>query len=165
MIVAPKTKSLTFIGVLAGLYFVITTLLAPLSFGPLQFRFADILQPFVLKGKKYIYAIALGTFLANMQSPFGVLDWGLMPVVSIIAGNLAYYVSKQYIHKFTPYVSMLLFACVIAIGVGFVLYIGAGLPYIIGFAEVFITVGIANMIGVPLIDKLVDALKKRNLQV
>jgi len=165
MIVAPKTKSLTFIGVLAGLYFVITTLLAPLSFGPLQFRFADILQPFVLKGKKYIYAIALGTFLANMQSPFGVLDWGLMPVVSIIAGNLAYYVSKQYVHKFTPYAAMLLFACVIAIGVGFVLYIGAGLPYVVGFVEVFITVGIANMIGVPLIDKLVDALKKRNLQV
>ncbi len=100
-----------------------------------------------------------------MQSPFGILDWGIMPLVSIVAGYSARFIYNRCEHKLITYIAMLIFTSIISLGVGFVLYIGAGLPYIIGFAEVFITVGVANMIGIPLINKLVVVLSKRNLQV
>jgi len=163
--VSDKTKSMTFVGVLAGVYFVINILFAPISFGPLQFRIANLLQPFVLKSKKYIYAIALGTFLANLQSPFGILDWGVMPLVSIIAGHTAYYISQTYIFKYSNYLAMVVFALTISANVGWILYVGAGLPYIIGTANVFFTSGLLNLIGVYVVNALSEALERRGLKL
>lgn len=163
--VKTKTKSLTFVGVLAGVYFVINMLFAPVSFGPLQFRVANLLQPFILKDKKYIYAIALGTLLANLQSPFGILDWGIMPVVSIVAGYLAYHIAQTYVFKYSKYLAMVVFALTISANVGWILYLGAGLPYIIATANVFFTSGILNLVGIYVVEVITNALKRRNIEL
>lgn len=161
-----QTKNIALMGVLASLYFVMTVMLAPLAYGPLQFRVADILQPFVLRGKKQNIAIALGTFLANLHSPFGIIDWGMMPIVSIIAGFLAYQTKKMFsTHKYCDFYGMFVFAFVISLGVGLVLYVGAGVPYIYGMFYVWISGLIANFIGVPIVNKVVSALKLRGVDI
>jgi len=164
MIMSVDRKTISFVAVLAALYAVLTLVLSPVSYGPLQFRFADILQPFVLKGKKFVLAIALGTFLANLNSPFGVLDFGLMPLVSLLAGFVAYRINKiNCFNSYTPYVAMCVFAAIIACGVGWILNFSAHIPFVWGFFEVFITVAVINMLGIGFINKIVKILKNRGI--
>jgi len=159
--ISKKTVDLTFISVVAALYAALCIFLAPISYGPLQFRFADILQPLVLKHKRFIYAIALGTFFANLNSPLGVLDWGLMPFVSLAGGFLAHYLSK----KVRPSIAMISYAILIATGVGFILHQVAQIPFILGFVEVAVTVYLANFAGIYVIDYLHRSLLGRGIDI
>ncbi len=155
-------KNLCFMAVLASLYFVLTIAFAPMSYGPIQIRISDILQPFILFGWQYNVAIAVGTFLANLGSTFGIIDFGMMPFVSLIAGCFGYYVSYTFMkHRFNNYYGMFVFANIIAIGVGLVLLVGAGVPYVLGYISVLVSGLISNFIGVPIVNKLVTTLKKR----
>lgn len=160
-----KIRDLTHIGVVASLYCIMTLILAPLAYGPIQFRMADILQPFVLMGKNMNIAIALGTFLANLNSPFGIIDWGGMPFVSLIAGFTAYTVSKTLTNKFSQYIGMTAFAFIIALGVGLILYVGASFPYHLGVAYVFVSGLIANLLGIPIVNKIVSILKQKGFDI
>ena len=159
-------KNLCFMSVLASLYFVLTIAFSPMSYGPIQIRISDILQPFILFGWPYNVAIAVGTFLANLGSPFGIIDFGMMPFVSLIAGFFGYMTSKQFLKiKFNQYIGMFVFAHFIAMGVGLVLYVGAGVPYVLGYISVLVSGLISNFIGVPIVNKLVSTLKKRGFDI
>ncbi len=159
-------KNLCFMSVLASLYFVLTIAFSPMSYGPIQIRISDILQPFILFGWQYNIAIAVGTFLANLGSPFGIIDFGMMPFVSLIAGYCGYVASRYFLKfKFNQYIGMFVFAHFIAMGVGVVLYIGAGVPYQLGYLSVLVSGLISNFIGVPIVNKLVSTLKKRGFNI
>lgn len=160
--IAKRTMDITFIAIVAALYTSLCIFLAPISYGPLQFRFADILQPLVLKHKRFIYGIALGTFLANLNSPLGILDWGMMPFVSLLGGFIAYYVNQRGAKQ---YVSMFLYAFCIAVGVGFLLHRVCQLPFIVGFGEVLVTVYIANFAGIYVVDYLARTLLGRGIDI
>lgn len=69
-----STKGLSKIALVAALYFVLTTAFAPISYGNIQFRIAEVLVLLCFIDKKYIVAVTLGTFLANLMSPLGVID-------------------------------------------------------------------------------------------
>jgi uncharacterized membrane protein len=58
------------IGVVAAAYAALTYLLAPASYGPLQFRLAESLKPLVIWEPQLIPAFVIGNFLANLPSPF-----------------------------------------------------------------------------------------------
>lgn len=60
--------------IVAALYAVLTWVLAPISYGPIQFRLSEILVLLVFFNPKYIYAIILGCFLANTTSSLGWYD-------------------------------------------------------------------------------------------
>ena len=129
-------------------------------------RISDILQPFILFGWQYNVAIAVGTFLANLGSPFGIIDFGMMPFVSLIAGFCGYLTSKYFSKiKVNQYIGMFVFAHFIAMGVGLVLYVGAGVPYVLGYVSVLVSGLISNFIGVPIVNKLVSTLKKRGFDI
>ena len=68
-----------------------TIALAPISFGPLQFRSATILLPVVLFGRGYRMGIAIGILLANLLSPFGWYDFVIMPIATYFISFVAYY--------------------------------------------------------------------------
>jgi uncharacterized membrane protein len=68
------TRELSKIAVVAAIYFVLTTAFAPISYGNIQFRVAEILVLLCFIDKKYIIAVTVGTFLANTMSPLGVID-------------------------------------------------------------------------------------------
>ena len=64
-----KIKTITTVGLISALYVAITIILAPISFGIFQFRVSELLKPIALKGKKYVIALTIGLFLANLCPP------------------------------------------------------------------------------------------------
>ena len=61
-----KTKEISLIAVIAALYAAMVIVLAPISFGPVQLRLADILIPLAaIFGLPAVYGVTLGAFVAN----------------------------------------------------------------------------------------------------
>ena len=60
--------------IVAALYAVLTWVLAPISYGPIQFRISEILVLLVFFNPKYAYAIILGCFVSNTTSSLGWYD-------------------------------------------------------------------------------------------
>lgn len=86
-----STKRVVLVAIIAALYVVLTIGLAPVSFGPIQFRISEALKVFVLFEPFTAFGIGLGTFLANIASPFaGPWDLAWMPFTDILGGLLAY---------------------------------------------------------------------------
>jgi len=72
-----KKSNLRFLlvsAMVAAIYFIFTVVPAPLSYGGIQFRFAEIMVLLVFVDKRYIPGLVLGCFLANLASPFGIMD-------------------------------------------------------------------------------------------
>lgn len=63
------------VGSLAATYFVLTVALHPISYGPLQVRMSNVLSPLsYILGLPGVAGLTLGTFLANLFSPYGFWD-------------------------------------------------------------------------------------------
>ena len=107
-------------GLLAAIYVVVNTISAPIAFGAIQFRIAEILMLFVFFNKRYAIGLTLGCLIANLMSPFMVLD--------IIFGTLATLIS--------------------CIGIMFCkhLIVAAAIPVV---ANAFIVAGVLTTIGEP----------------
>ena len=71
--------------ILAALYVAITWLLAPISYGPIQFRVSEVLILVCVYNPKYIPAMILGCFLANTTSSLGWYDMVFGTVATAIA--------------------------------------------------------------------------------
>lgn len=69
-----KTKILTRQALVAAVYFAVTYLLRDISYGPVQFRVAEILNILAWYNPMYRIGITAGCFLANMYSNFGIYD-------------------------------------------------------------------------------------------
>jgi uncharacterized membrane protein len=80
-----KTNYIVKTAIIAATYAVITMLLAPISYGPIQFRVSEIMVLLVFIDKKYFTGIALGTFLAGLFSPYGMLDAVVGTIATIVA--------------------------------------------------------------------------------
>lgn len=61
-----KTKNLVTNAVVAALYVAVTAILAPISFGALQFRVAEIFNHLIIFNRKYIFGIVSGVFISNL---------------------------------------------------------------------------------------------------
>ncbi|WP_330362491.1 QueT transporter family protein [[Clostridium] dakarense] len=85
-----NTKKLTTLGLVAALYAVTTLALSGISYGPIQFRIAEVMVLLPLLGKEYILALTVGCFLANVIGPYGVPD--------IIFGTLATFISTYLVY-------------------------------------------------------------------
>lgn len=83
-------RGIVITGLLAALYAVLTIVIAPLSYGPLQFRVSTLLVPVVLLDKRYGMGIAIGVMLGNIISPFGFWDWMVMPLLCAVIYRIAY---------------------------------------------------------------------------
>lgn len=70
-----NTKFLATSGIIAALYIAITMMLAPISFGAVQFRFAEIFNHLIVFSPKYAVGVVLGVFISNwLFSSVGPLD-------------------------------------------------------------------------------------------
>ena len=72
-------------GLLAAFYVVVTYLLAPISFGAIQFRFSEILVLTCFFDKKKIVGLTLGCLIANLVSPLGLMDVGFGTLATLLA--------------------------------------------------------------------------------
>ncbi|MGI6509602.1 MAG: QueT transporter family protein [Erysipelotrichaceae bacterium] len=107
----------------SSMYAVVTLVIAPASFGPIQFRISEALMVLVLFDYDYIYGLTFGCFLANLigllsgANPIGVMD--------IIFGSSATFISCAMMYnlknlkiKQIPFISMMMPAIINGIIVG-----------------------------------------------
>ncbi|ERT62278.1 MULTISPECIES: QueT transporter family protein [Megasphaera] len=82
--------------VIAAIYAILTIVLAPVSYGPVQIRFSEFMTLFAFSDRKWIPGLVAGCFLANMGSPFGLPDM----LVGTTATFLATVVMSRCAHLF-----------------------------------------------------------------
>ena len=143
--------------IIASLYAVITLVLAPISYGPIQFRVSEIMVLLAFFDPFYIAGLTLGCFIANMLGPNGVAD--------IIFGTLATFISVYAISLTEKFVKNKKASLIIAslwptifngIIVGCMLNYVYQLPLILSIGEVAIgEFVVVTIVGVPVI-KLVQ---------
>ena len=69
-----KAKFITQHAIVATLYVALTLALSFISYGPVQFRVAEILVLLVFIDKKHFLGLALGCAISNAFSPLGIID-------------------------------------------------------------------------------------------
>lgn len=115
--------------IIAALYAALTIALAPISYGGIQFRFAELLVLLALYNPRYGFGLVLGCFVANCFSDFGVIDMVFGTMATLIAILPMLKVKNKYIASLFPVLSN-------AIIVGLELYFMIGLPFWIGALQV-----------------------------
>ncbi|RDY27998.1 QueT transporter family protein [Romboutsia weinsteinii] len=147
-----NTKKLVTTAVVASTYAAITLALSFISYGPIQFRIAEVmvLLPFIRK--EYILGLTLGCFLANVISPYGVADTIFGTTATFISTYLVYLTSKiMKDKKGSIFIASLWPTIVNAIIIGAELNIFFGMPFLISMLEVgFGQFVVITIIGVPL---------------
>lgn len=149
-------KKLVTTALVAAIYATLTLVLGAISYGPIQFRVAEImvLLPFIKKD--YIWGLTIGCFLANIIGPYGVPD--------IIFGTTATFLSVYAVYmtskimdgkKYALLVSSIWPTIINAIIIGIMLNIFFGLPLMLSMAQVgFGQFVVITIIGVPLYKSL-----------
>lgn len=149
-------KKLVKTALVAAIYATLTLVLGAISYGPIQFRVAEImvLLPFIKKD--YIWGLTIGCFLANIIGPYGVPD--------IIFGTTATFLSVYAVYmtskimdgkKYALLVSSIWPTVINAIIIGIMLNIFFGLPLMLSMAQVgFGQFVVITIIGVPLYKSL-----------
>ena len=89
------TQSVAKIGLVTGLYIVITLFLSVISFGALQLRLSEMFNFLSLYNKKYVWAVTLGVAIANMFSPLGVIDVIVGSVCTFLVLQINLYITRN----------------------------------------------------------------------
>jgi uncharacterized membrane protein len=90
-----STLYLTRIGVVAALYFVLTAIAYPISFGQIQVRIAEALTilPFIFP--ETVLGVTIGCFFANLLSPFGIVDMIFGTLFTFLAATLTMLIGRN----------------------------------------------------------------------
>lgn len=119
-----STRRVVLAAMVGALYSAAVLALAPFSFGPIQLRGANVLKALVLFSPDYSFGIAVGVIMGNLGSPFGPLDFIVMPVIDLASGLLAYRIRRWW------WLALFLQALFTAAGVSFFpLQLGGGIPF------------------------------------
>ncbi len=89
---------------IAGIYIVITYLLAPVSFGPLQFRAAEALTVLPILYPEAIPALFIGVLISNIFGGLGLVDIIGGSLVTLIAAYFTYYFRASILAYLSPIV-------------------------------------------------------------
>jgi uncharacterized membrane protein len=142
------SRIVAYAGIIGALYCVLVIGLAPISYDILQLRMANVLKALAIVRPEFAFGFAIGNFIANQASPFGILDWGIMPFFDVAGALIAYHLRKRI------WFAVLAQSAIIATGVAtFPLGLGAHLPWLPAFLSVFLSsvlvIGIGAIILVP----------------
>jgi len=90
------TKDISLTALFTGLYAVLVAILAPISFGPVQLRLADVLIPLsALFGWPVVIGVTIGCFLGNAYVSLGYHDVILGPIANLIAAVLIFQLREK----------------------------------------------------------------------
>ena len=149
------TRRVVMIAIVAALSVVLAVGMAPLSYGPIQLRASVALKALVLLDPWLSLGIGIGTFFANMASPF-VGPWELiwMPLTDVVGGLLAWAL-YQLLRRRWAWLPCLFYGITTALSVAFMLVmLGVG-----GFWFLLATVGISVVVMLQLGVLLLQALR------
>ncbi|MDU6249814.1 MAG: QueT transporter family protein [Paeniclostridium sordellii] len=146
-----KTKKLVMTSLVAAIYAVLTLVLGAISYGPIQFRIAEIMVLLAFIKKDYIWGLTIGCFLANVIGPYGAPD--------IVFGTTATFLSVYAIYltgkvmkgkKYAILIASIWATLINAVIIGFMLNIFVGMPLILSMIQVgFGEFVVITIIGVP----------------
>lgn len=130
---------------IAAAYVVVSYALAPISFGPLQFRVAEGLAVLPILLPEAVLGLFVGCLVANMIGPYGVLD--------IVLGSLTTLAAAVFTRLFRRSVLAYLSPVVLnAIVVSAYLAVLTGVPYWTLVASIGISEAVSVFaIGAPLV--------------
>jgi len=116
------TRRVVLVAIVAALYAVLTVGVAPISYSFIQFRVSEGLKVLVLFNPWLALGIGMGTFFANMVSPF-VGPWELvwMPLTDIAGGVLAWAFYRFVLRERWPALAMIVYALTTGAAVGVML--------------------------------------------
>ncbi|MCC3143805.1 QueT transporter family protein [Halanaerobium sp. Z-7514] len=143
-----NTKRMARGAAITALYVVITYFLAPISFGPLQFRAAEALTLLPIIFPEAVPALFLGVLLANVIGGLGMVD--------IIGGSLvtllAAYVTYKYRDSIIAYLSPIVFNAFL---ISIYLHLLFSLPYWLTVLQIGISQALVILLlGYPMIKYL-----------
>ncbi len=150
-----KTENLVVNALIAAIYAALTIALAPFSYGPVQVRISECMTLLAFVNPRWVPGLTIGCLLANLLSPFGMLD--------IIVGTLATFIAV-YLMRYAPNMLVASLSPVIVNG----LLIGAELAYLgaippdMSIAAMMLYIGAGEFISVSIIGILVMKLVLRN---
>lgn len=147
-----KLRNNVLYAVIAALYTVLSLVLGNFSFGIIQFRYAEVLNVFCLKDKKYIYALGLGCFITNLVgvmlgfNELGYIDAILGTLATVVAGYLMYELRNVLWFK-KPILSLLMPAIINGVIIGLELaYVFPMTTFLYSFAFYFFAVFVSEFI-------------------
>jgi len=149
-----RVQALALTSIMASLYAVLTIILAPISYGPIQLRIADALLPFpYLLGWPMAIALFAGCLVANIWG-FGIIDMIFGSLLNLAAGLL---VSNR---KTCPHWILSWLYPTLIIGLGVPSYLAAffGEPYWVEALRIMASTAIVTALGVAVMHGVAKAL-------
>lgn len=108
-----NTKMLSRQAMLAAIYFVLTIALKDISYGPIQFRVAEILSMLAFYNPTYVIGMGVGCFLSNLYSQFGLYDVIFGTIHTVVALTMMSKIKNMYVASLMPTV----FSFIVGIGI------------------------------------------------
>ena len=100
-----ETKNLVRLALVAAVYAAVTVAIPGLSFGSVQFRFAEVLVLLCFYRRDYSIALILGCFIANCFSPMALMDMIFGTLATAIAVIPMFYIRNIWVASLLPVVS------------------------------------------------------------
>lgn len=144
------SKKIAIIGIVAAIYAVATIAIAPIAYGPIQFRASEILTLLAFINPIYIPGLVLGCIIANLFSPFGMVD--------VIFGSTATLISVYLISKSKNLLIASLWPSIInGLIIGAELHYLSNLPYLSSAAYIFIgEFAVVTVLGYPVFKTILN---------
>lgn len=120
----PVTKYITLAAMIAAVYAVLTIILAPISFGPLQVRIAEAMTVLPFFYPQAIPGLYIGCMVANIYGGYGPIDIFGGSAITLLAALLTFWLrrfKKLWLAPLPPIVLN-------AFGVGYYLHILTDTP-------------------------------------
>ena len=151
-----STKKLVTTALVAAIYATLTLISGAISYGPIQFRIAEILVLLPFIRKDYIWGLTIGCFLANIIGPYGVPDIIFGTIATFLSVYAVYLTSKLMKgKKYALLVSSIWPTVINAIIIGAMLNLFFGAPLILSMIQVgFGQFVVITIIAVPLYKSL-----------
>jgi uncharacterized membrane protein len=145
--------------IVAGTYAALTIVLAPISYGPVQFRVPEVLKSLVIWRPHLVLAFVVGNFLSNLTSPnVGPWELGFMPLANLIGAVLCAFVGRRW-----PYLGAGLYAVIIAVAVAVMLSSLLKVPSAVLFPPLLLSETVLIAGGVPIMSRIHRAMVRREL--
>lgn len=126
----------------AAIYVALTLAIAPISYGAIQFRLAEVLTLLCFYRKDSCYALILGCAIANLFSPLGPIDLIFGVLSTIFSVVCIRYCKKLWIASLFPTISMIFIATELTL---------LGEPFWFSLLTTAIgEFGVVTVVGVPL---------------
>lgn len=166
-----RTLDLVKSAIVIALYMVLTLLVAPVAYGPIQFRISEMLNYLGLYNRRYVFAVTFGVFLANFYQ-YGVIDMIVGSLTTLVSFYVSHWIGDSVVnlnrnHHFFKYDELLLkyivMAIVFALG-GFpialmFIAVGAEAAFWPAYGSLVISELVIMLIGIPImyaISKRID---------